>query len=141
MSETPGTLLRRAAFALGAILVVSTAASLDPDPRGLGTHEQMGLHPCGFYLSTGRPCFSCGMTTAFASMASLRPLDALAANPLGTVLFCIVAAIPLWLLHATFTGASPLRIFYGRCRGFILPGFLILLALSWLWKLWTAPSP
>jgi hypothetical protein len=45
----------------GLIALLATARWLTPDARGLGTHEQLGLPPCGFYLWYGLPCPSCGM--------------------------------------------------------------------------------
>ncbi|NBO19844.1 MAG: DUF2752 domain-containing protein, partial [Proteobacteria bacterium] len=50
---------------LSATLGLSNVRWLTPDARGLGTHEQLGLPPCGFYLWYGLPCPSCGMTTSW----------------------------------------------------------------------------
>lgn len=51
---------------LGLLGLLATTRWLTPDVRGLGTHEQLGLPPCGFYLWYGLPCPSCGMTTSWA---------------------------------------------------------------------------
>ena len=48
---------------LGLTLLV-TARNLEPDPRGFGTHEQLGLTPCYFQELTGHVCLLCGGTTA-----------------------------------------------------------------------------
>ena len=42
------------------------AGRLSPDPRGYGTHQQLGLPGCTFQMLTQWPCPSCGGTTAFA---------------------------------------------------------------------------
>ena len=52
------------ALALLALLV--TAGTLTPDEQGFGTHQQLGLPPCTFYLVFKRPCPACGMTTSWA---------------------------------------------------------------------------
>ena len=56
-----------AALALVGVLVV--VRCLTPDPRGFGTHTQLGLLPCTFERLTGRRCPTCGMTTAYAWFA------------------------------------------------------------------------
>ncbi len=53
------------AIAAALFAPIGIATFLSPDPRGYGTHEQLGLPPCGFRLVTGYPCPGCGGTTAF----------------------------------------------------------------------------
>jgi hypothetical protein len=79
------------AAALGATLLVSLW--LRPDPRGLGTHEQILIWPCNFHLLTAMPCPFCGMTTAFAHMARGQLHEAVMAQPMGALgfLVCLVA--------------------------------------------------
>lgn len=69
---------------LGGLLVVSRW--LEPDPSGHGTHLQLGLLPCSFYVLTGLPCPLCGATTSFALMADGRPWDAFFNQPFATFL-------------------------------------------------------
>lgn len=71
--------------------VLGIAAWLTPDPRGFGTHTQLGLGQCTFLHFTGYPCPMCGMTTTFTLMAHARPLDALLNQPFGVVLFSVTA--------------------------------------------------
>lgn len=72
-------------------LVVAVAVGLHPDPRGYDTHTQLHLPACGFMQSTGMPCPTCGMTTAFAAMAHGRVFTALHAQSFGAVLFVATA--------------------------------------------------
>ena len=44
-----------AAWAVMLVAVLAVARRLEPDPRGFGTHEQLGLSPCAFRATTGRP--------------------------------------------------------------------------------------
>lgn len=75
--------------ALPAWAVLIVALLLEPDPHGMGTHERLGMPPCGFLQTTGLPCPSCGMTTSFAAMAHGRILEALYAQVAGAVLFLV----------------------------------------------------
>ena len=81
---------------MGCAGVLATAAALEPDGRGYGTHAQLGLPPCGFRLLTGAPCPGCGLTTAFAYAIRGDWILATHANPFGTLLFLLVCAcVPL----------------------------------------------
>ena len=74
------------------LAVLALAARLEPDPRGLGTHVQLGLPPCGFHALTGLPCPGCGLTTAFAHGIRGQWVEAASANPLGLLLFVVAVA-------------------------------------------------
>jgi len=109
MTKTPDSassapLLQRLlwwSIVVGCALVLATAASVEPDARGYGTHTQLGLPPCGFLLLTGFPCPGCGLTTAFAYGIRGHWVLAARANPLGLVLFLVVCAcVPLGVIAA-----------------------------------------
>ena len=72
--------------------VLGVAAWLHADPRGVSTHEQLGLPGCTFLQTTGMPCFTCGMTTAFTHAAHGHLLAALYTQPGGAVLAVLTAA-------------------------------------------------
>ncbi len=90
-----------------ALAVLVVAARLEPDPRGFGTHDQLGLAPCGYLLLTGSPCVSCGMTTCFANMIRGRVVAAFAANPAGIPLFLLTLSAPFWFGYALVGGRDP----------------------------------
>jgi hypothetical protein len=109
---------------------------LRPDLRGLGTHEQLfGLQPCGFVLTTGLPCPTCGMTTAFALMMHGHPLAAFLTQPAGAV-FCLATVALLvyalsvaasgWLLPLNWAWIGPIR--------FMLAIAMLILA-AWAFKM------
>lgn len=77
-------------IACGGVLTV--AAVLKPDARGYGTHEALGMEPCGFVFMAGLPCPTCGMTTSFAYLMHGQPLASLKAQPAGFLL-CIVTVV------------------------------------------------
>jgi len=92
------------AFALSLVAVLAVARRLEPDPKGYGTHTQLGLGPCAFRATTGRPCPSCGMTTSFAWFARGEPVRSWRANPAGSLLAPTCLALIPWLLAASARG-------------------------------------
>jgi hypothetical protein len=93
-------------IAVGAWLVVIMAFHLQPSPDGLGTHEQLGFQPCAFYQMTGRPCPTCGMTTAFAHMAHGQVWQAIIVQPFGALLFVLTLAAALGTTATAVAGRS-----------------------------------
>lgn len=121
------------AIAVTAILVV--ALVLTPSPSGMGTHMAMGLPPCGFLESTGLPCPTCGMTTAFSLMAHGRPLAAFRAQPAGALLFIVALGAMVAAWRAVWTGRLP-RInwdWLGTGRGLATMGAVFFG--GWAWKI------
>ncbi|HET6325725.1 MAG TPA: DUF2752 domain-containing protein [Planctomycetaceae bacterium] len=89
-------------LSLGLIAGFCLAASLQPDPRGFGTHRQLGLPPCLVRLVFGIPCPSCGMTTSFACLMRGQFEDAFRANPAGLLLGLVCAAFVPWCWLSVF---------------------------------------
>ncbi len=75
-----------AAVALPCLAVLSVALILDADPRGMGTHTQLGLPTCSMVSWTGYPCPSCGLTTSVTAAVHLNWLASLRAQPFGLLL-------------------------------------------------------
>ena len=88
-----GLLLAASALALP----LWVACWLVPDPRGEGTHEQLGLPACGFRTQFGVRCPTCGMTTAWAHMVRFQISSAMRANTAGALLAALDAAGAAWL--------------------------------------------
>src|SRR6516165_8267773 len=84
----------------GAMLsgLMGLAKSLVPDPRGYGTHVQLGLRPCAFVVVTGRLCPTCGMTTAFAWFMRGRIDRSWQANPAGCVFALLSIPLMTWFV-------------------------------------------
>ncbi len=93
-----------------ALSVLGAARVLIPSPDGVGTHEQLGLPPCGFLLLTGLPCPACGLTTAFARLAHFDLLGSLGANPMGLPLFVGTVAFVPMSVHALWRGRTLLAV-------------------------------
>lgn len=113
-------------IAAGLTVVFALAWWLKPDPRGLGTHQQLGLPPCSFHWVTGLPCPSCGMTTSFSHLMHGDVRESLKANPVGTLLagLCL-AAIP-WCVLSGLLGR---RLLIGDFDMFAAYGVTVLLVL------------
>ncbi len=93
-------------FGLGLFGLLGVAAWLKPDPYGLGlgTHEQLGLPPCGFREYFGIRCPSCGMTTSWSYLVRGQVLSALASNAGGTLLGVIALLAAPWLVISALRG-------------------------------------
>jgi Protein of unknown function (DUF2752) len=117
-----------AAGAGGAVLILlAVAAWLTPNPRGLGTHQQLGLPPCTIVEWYGVRCPSCGMTTAWSHILRGQVVAAFRCNAGGAVLAAGAVICGPWLLLSGLWGrwlVSP------PGEGVTLTGGLILVAVT-----------
>jgi len=102
LSFTSRLLLVGASAAGTALLVV--AWSLEPDARGWGTHEQLGLMPCFFRQQLGHLCPTCGMTTAWAHTVRGNFAHATLASLAGTMLCLAVGLAVPWMSLSAIRG-------------------------------------
>ena len=110
---------------------------LDPSPTGAGTHCQLGLPPCGMLETTGLPCPTCGVTTAFSLASHGRLVEALVTQPFGLTVFLLVAGGAVGLVVALVTGRSVQPVLApGRLVMGAMALMLILLG-AWAYKLAT----
>ncbi len=86
---------------LGMLVV---ARCLQPDPDGLGTHQQLGFPPCGFIIAFGRVCPSCGMTTAWSHFTRGNLAAGIDANVGGCLLALAAAPTGFWLVASGLRG-------------------------------------
>lgn len=125
---------------LAAVLLVCcagplvVAATLTPDPSGMGTHTQLGLLQCGFEVVTGYPCATCGCTTAFAHAAHGSLWQSLLTQPFGALLALALAMLTLVFAWSACTNMplAPVGRLLGT-RRMVLFWVLILLA-AWVYK-------
>jgi hypothetical protein len=129
-----GYRLKAAGITLSGLALMLLARSIEPDPQGFGSHQQLGLPECGFYQRTGYPCPTCGMTTAFAYMVRGRPIQAFITQPAGAL--AALACLGLTIL-AGYTALTGKKIRVAVPHGFGLKiGLLMFITalLSWLWR-------
>lgn len=89
---------------LGIFGLLILARGLQPNPDGLGTHEQLGLPPCGFKMFFGKPCPSCGMTTSWAHAVRGQILAGATANLGGFSLALLSLPASVWLIISGWRG-------------------------------------
>jgi len=124
-------------LALAPLSLLAVARTLTPDARGHGTHEQLGLPPCTFYLTFHRPCPACGATTSWAWLLRGEIGRALAANAGGTLLAVLGLVGAGWLLVSAFRG----RWLGGPPNLWVIAGIAATVGLvtagQWVWRLLT----
>lgn len=121
------------ALACGTLLLL--AAWMRPSTAGLGTHQQLGLAPCGWIVYGGIPCPSCGMTTSFAHAADGNFLGALKAQPAGAVLAFLTACTLVIATWQVVTGERLLGFCTDRIGARVFMCFGALVLLAWIYKI------
>jgi hypothetical protein len=109
LASSTSELSRRSRFltaivGVGLLAMLALASQLRPDPRGWGTHEQIGLPPCTFLTLFGKRCPACGMTTAWSNVMHGHLVEAARANTSGTVLAAVAMIAAAWALAVSIQG-------------------------------------
>jgi hypothetical protein len=126
------------AIILIAAAMVVLLLMLQPDPRGVGTHEQLGMAPCGWAQGPeGIPCPTCGVTTAACQLVHLHPIEAVITQPFGAALALAGLLLAGAAVFCLARQKSFLDLITWLPYGTIVVGFTVLLLASWLYKYWT----
>ena len=115
--------------------LLGLAAWMDPDPRGLGTHKQLGLPPCSSVVILGYPCPTCGMTTAFSYTVRGRFFAAFHAQPAGFLLAMTTAIAAGVALSVIATGRVWTLNWYRVSPAKLVIASIAILGGGWLYKL------
>ena len=117
------------------VAVLGVAFWLTPNPNGFGTHQALGLPPCGLLRSTGIPCATCGMTTSFSYAAHGDLVASFINQPAGAILALLTAMAAVVSGYALVTGMSlaPIGAVIFRPRVIVLAGAVVLIA--WAYKI------
>jgi Protein of unknown function (DUF2752) len=119
----------------GPVVLVILGTFVQPDPRGFGTHEKLGLPSCKMMDWFGVPCPGCGVTTSVALAAHGRFLDSIRNQPFGMVVVVGLPLVALWAVAGHLKGRdlyrdlSAIRL---RPWGLWLGSAL---AIAWIYKL------
>lgn len=127
-------------LAAGLVGLLGVARWLEPDPRGYGTHTQLGLGPCAFATLTGRPCPSCGMTTAFAWFTRGFPLRAWRASPVGCLMVGLIPWVATWLGLCSWAGRPLVSRSLGRSLMGLVVGLVFASLVFWLLRIFGASA-
>ncbi len=104
---TPRERFLAAITAMALLLPLSVACLLEPDARGHGTHQQLGLPPCTLVALCGVRCPTCGMTTSWAAVVRGRLIDGLGANVGGVLLALATMGTIIGLSATAALGRRP----------------------------------
>lgn len=121
-----------AVLAAGSVATVAVLlARVRPDARGHGTHEQLGLDPCGWPLAYGIPCPTCGVTTAACHVVHGELATAFLVQPFGAVLMVIALLVGAHALACLVRGRSFADLLVRVPIWRVLAGLVVLMLLSW----------
>jgi len=119
---------------IGLFVPLALAAFLEPDSRGYGTHQHMGLPPCTFMVLFGRRCPSCGMTTSWTHLVRGQPVEALRANVGGTISGLLVLVAEPWLLLSVVRGRWLLWSPDSTTTAWVLTGIVAITLIDWSFR-------
>jgi Protein of unknown function (DUF2752) len=128
------------AVAAGILGILVLARKLEPDPRGFGTHTQLGMRPCSFLRMTGRPCPACGMTTSFAWFGRGRIDRSWRANPAGCVFALLSVPFMAWLVASAVANRPCGFKSLSRPLMFLIVAAVVLSLATWLVRLIVSPA-
>jgi hypothetical protein len=107
---------------------------LEPDPRGYGTHEKLGMRPCMPMVLWNVPCPGCGVTTSVTHAMNGDLLGSLRVQPFGLVVLLVVLLSFGWALVGQFRG----RDLWNELRALRWSRWMtvlgVLMALAWVYK-------
>lgn len=112
------------------------AAALEPDSRGYGTHQRLGLPECSFQMLFARPCPGCGMTTSFAYFVRGQWRQSLGANPAGWLLAITCAGLIPWCWWSAYRGCLWLVSDPWKTSALLMGTWGVVTLACWLWRWW-----
>jgi len=114
--------------------VVTLGLFVEPDPRGFGTHEQLGLAPCKSMDTIGIPCPGCGVTTSVSLLWQGEPWASFLNQPFGFLFGLLAPLAALLAIYRHLRGADiyedALKVRWGK----LLLGFASVMLLAWIYK-------
>lgn len=115
--------------------LIALGVFLEPDARGYGTHEKLGLQPCMPMELWNVPCPGCGVTTAIAHAAHGNLWSSLRTQPFGFLVALGLVAFVGWTFVGQLRGRDLWVDLQSRVSGRWLAIAAALMAIGWLYKI------
>jgi hypothetical protein len=111
---------------------------LKPDQRGVETHTQIGLLPCGFMRVFKVPCPTCGCTTAVSHFSHGNLTRSLFTQPFGFAVALLATILVPLTAVGVVTGRwlGPSMFWLNWYWWMWVYGGLLLLLGAWAYKIW-----
>ena len=124
-----------AIVAAASLALLTVAWILRPSADGLGTHQQLGLPPCGWIVAADLPCPTCGMTTSFSHAANGDLVSSFVAQPFGMLLALSTAVVVVVGAYTAVTGSMLAPFLAGMISPRVGWIAVALLIMAWAWKI------
>lgn len=129
------TRLTAGAVAVACLALLLTAAMLEPDAAGYGTHTQLGIDGCRWLADRNFNCPTCGMTTAFALSADGNIPAAFMVQPAGA-LGAMLVAMTFWVAgYISATGQNVARGLAPLWNWRTLAAAVAIVMLAWAYRI------
>ncbi len=89
------------------ISLLGVAGGLEPDSKGVGTHQQLGLPPCSMRVLFGIRCPGCGMTTSWAHFTRGQFAQSARVNSGGFLLAIFSIMVAFLALRTSWSAQLP----------------------------------
>ncbi len=139
LRATTGERIAAGVIAAFSLLVLSTAAWLNPNPQGHATHTQLGMPQCTWVIAFDKPCPTCSMTTAFSHAGEGSWITATLTQPMGALLAVLTTMIFWASTHQAVYASRIGSVVQTALRPRMVIVMLILTAGAWIYKIatWT----
>ena len=117
------------------LILGTLALVLEPDPRGHGTHEQLGLPACRARDWLGVPCPGCGVTTAVVHLGQGHPLRSFVTQPFGFLVGAGAMLLFLWVLWTHHRGRDAWLILVTRVPDRWVRVVMMAALFGWIWRI------
>ena len=108
---------------------------MNPDSRGFGTHEQLGLAPCRMMAWVGVPCPGCGVTTSVSLFWHGEIWASFVNQPFGGLLAALVPLLAVGAIISHFQGRDLYRSLLSVPVGRVTLSVISLMLVAWIYKL------